>query len=68
MVEIDPIYFRPAEVDTLLGDASKAKARLGWAPRVGFRELVAEMVEEDLKPAERDKLVKHHGYRMRDRS
>jgi GDPmannose 4,6-dehydratase len=68
IVAVDPHYFRPAEVDSLLGDASKARARLGWRPRVGFGELVAEMVREDLKGAERDELVKQHGYFVRDHS
>jgi GDPmannose 4,6-dehydratase len=62
IVRIDPRYFRPTEVETLLGDPSKAKTRLGWSPKVTFKELVAEMVREDLKSAERDELVKHHGY------
>ena len=62
IVAVDPRYFRPTEVETLLGDASKAKARLGWTPKVGFDELVAEMVREDLMSAERDELVKRHGY------
>jgi GDPmannose 4,6-dehydratase len=62
IVAVDPRYFRPTEVETLLGDASKAKAKLGWTPRTTFAELVAEMVREDLKAAERDELVKHHGY------
>jgi GDPmannose 4,6-dehydratase len=64
LVEIDRRYFRPAEVDTLLGDPSKAKSKLGWAPKVSFRELVAEMVREDLKEAERDQLCKREGYRV----
>jgi GDPmannose 4,6-dehydratase len=68
VVAVDPRYFRPAEVDSLLGDASKARARLGWRPRVGFAELVAEMVREDLKTAERDELAKRHGYPVRDHS
>jgi len=66
VVAVDPRYFRPTEVDTLLGDASKARAKLGWAPKIGFAELVAEMVREDLKSAERDELVKRHGYRPFD--
>jgi GDPmannose 4,6-dehydratase len=66
IVAVDPRYFRPAEVDTLLGDASKAHARLGWRPQVTFRQLVAEMVREDLKSAERDELVKKHGYSAYD--
>jgi GDPmannose 4,6-dehydratase len=62
IVAVDPRYFRPAEVETLLGDASKAKAKLGWQPRTTFQELVSEMVREDLNSAERDELIKRHGY------
>ncbi len=62
VVRIDPRYFRPTEVETLLGDASKARKKLGWKPKVKFGELVAEMMREDLKIAERDALVKRHGY------
>lgn len=62
IVAVDPRYFRPAEVETLLGDASKAKNKLGWTPKTTFQELVSEMVREDLKAAERDELVKRHGY------
>ena len=62
LVEVDPRYFRPTEVETLLGDPSKARSLLGWLPRVSFGDLVAEMVREDLKAAERDELVKRHGY------
>lgn len=62
IVAVDPRYFRPTEVETLLGDASKAKNKLGWAPRISFDELVSEMVREDLKSAQRDELVKKHGY------
>ena len=62
VVRVDPRYFRPTEVDTLLGNASKAREKLGWAPKISFQELVAEMVAEDLKGAERDALVKRHGY------
>src|SRR6056297_2867560 len=57
IVAIDPRYFRPAEVDTLLGDASKARNGLGWHPRTSFDELVAEMVEADLRHARRDALI-----------
>lgn len=63
IVRVDPRYFRPTEVETLLGDASKAHRKLGWKPQVSFEELVAEMVREDLATAERDSLVQHHGYR-----
>jgi GDPmannose 4,6-dehydratase len=62
IVSVDPRYFRPTEVETLLGDPSKAKMKLGWGPKINFGELVKEMVREDLKSAERDELVKQHGY------
>lgn len=63
IIEVDPRYFRPAEVETLLGDASKAKRLLGWEPKISFLELVKEMVREDLKSAERDALLTKQGYR-----
>ena len=63
IVAVDPRYFRPTEVETLLGDPSKAKEKLGWTPKTTFEELVAEMVREDLNTAERDELIKHHGYK-----
>ena len=66
IVAVDPRYFRPTEVETLLGDASKAKQKLGWTPRTTFDELVTEMVREDLRAAERDELVKRHGYKAMD--
>ena len=62
VVRVDPRYFRPAEVDTLLGDASKARRQLGWAPEVGFSELVREMVESDWRLAQRDALVQREGF------
>lgn len=62
IVRVDPRYFRPTEVDTLLGDPTKAREKLGWTPRTSFQDLVSEMVREDLKSAERDELVKQHGY------
>ncbi len=62
VVAVDPRYFRPTEVETLLGDASKAQRELGWTPRTSFDELVREMVESDLKAAERDALVMRHGF------
>jgi len=68
VVAVDPHYFRPAEVDALVGDASKARAKLGWEPKVSFRELVAEMVAWDLKLAERDQLVANSGYRVHSHS
>ena len=66
IVAVDPRYFRPTEVETLLGDPSKAKQKLGWTPKISFDELVAEMVREDLKAAERDELIKRHGYKAMD--
>lgn len=62
IVAVDPRYFRPTEVETLLGDPAKAKNELGWVPKTSFKDLVAEMVREDLKTAERDALVKREGY------
>jgi GDPmannose 4,6-dehydratase len=67
IVQVDPRYFRPTEVETLLGDATKAREKLGWTPKISFAELVAEMVHEDLKAAERDELIKKHGYQAMDR-
>jgi GDPmannose 4,6-dehydratase len=67
IVAVDPRYYRPTEVDTLLGDASKARAQLGWRPRVGFQDLVKEMVQEDFRAAERDALVRRHGHRIYER-
>jgi GDPmannose 4,6-dehydratase len=66
IVRIDPRYFRPAEVETLLGDPTKAKQKLGWEPKVTFQELVVEMVRSDLNSARRDDLVKTHGYQTFD--
>ena len=63
VVRVDPRYFRPAEVDTLLGDASKARSVLGWKPEIGFDALVAEMVEQDLAIARRDAMVKREGFK-----
>ena len=63
IVAVDPRYFRPAEVETLLGDPTKAHAKLGWKPRISFAQLVSEMVREDLTSAERDSLVQEHGYK-----
>ncbi len=62
VVAVDPRYFRPAEVETLLGDPGKAKRELGWTPKTSFDDLVKEMVECDLQAAERDALVLRHGY------
>ena len=66
IVAVDPRIFRPSEVETLLGDSRKAKTKLGWAPRTTFAELVAEMMREDLKSAERDELVRDHGFKTMD--
>ena len=66
IVRVDPRYFRPTEVETLLGDASKARARLGWAPATSFDELVREMVEADYTAARRDSLVRQAGFRAYD--
>ncbi|MGZ5029933.1 MAG: GDP-mannose 4,6-dehydratase [Methylobacter sp.] len=66
IVQVDARYFRPTEVETLLGDPSKAKEKLCWTPKITFHELVAEMVREDLKSAERDELVKKHGFAAYD--
>ena len=64
LVAVDPHYFRPAEVETLLGDASKAREKLGWAPKTSFSQLVAEMAAADLQIAERDLLVHSSGYKV----
>lgn len=62
IVAVDERYFRPTEVETLLGDAQKARELLGWVPKISFAELVSEMMREDLKAASRDELVKKHGF------
>jgi GDPmannose 4,6-dehydratase len=67
IVAVDPRYFRPAEVSSLQGDASKARTKLGWKPKISFRETVAEMVAADLKNAERDVIMTNHGIRVSDR-
>lgn len=64
IVAVEPRYFRPTEVETLLGDASKAKQKLGWSPKISFHKLVTEMMQEDLKAAQRDELVKKHGFEV----
>ena len=64
VIEIDPRYFRPAEVDLLLGDASKAKAKLGWKPKYDLETLCHEMVKEDLKEAKREKFLRENGYEV----
>jgi GDPmannose 4,6-dehydratase len=64
IVEVDPRYFRPTEVETLLGDPSKAKLKLGWEPKVSFKELVSEMMSEDMKEAKKNALIREHGYQI----
>ncbi len=59
IVKVDSNYFRPTEVETLLGDPSKAKKKLGWEPRISFESLVSEMIKEDLKKAKTDELIKN---------
>ncbi|OGT07469.1 MAG: GDP-mannose 4,6-dehydratase [Gammaproteobacteria bacterium GWF2_41_13] len=66
IVAIDPRYFRPTEVETLLGDASKAREKLGWQPKISFATLVSEMVKEDLNIAKRDALIRKNGYKTCD--
>lgn len=66
VVKVDPRYFRPTEVETLLGDPTQAKEKLGWEPTTTFAELVSEMMREDLKSAKRDSLVKKHGFQAYD--
>ena len=68
IVAVDARYFRPTEVDTLLGDASKAREILGWTPKTSFKQLVREMVAEDFSSAQRDNLVKQHGFKAVDYS
>ena len=66
VVAVDPRYFRPTEVETLLGDPSKAKEKLGWEPKITLQEMVEEMMEADLQAAKRDALVKEHGFKAFD--
>lgn len=62
IIEVDPRYFRPAEVETLLGDPTKAKEKLGWTPEITFAEMINEMVRNDLESAQRHAILKSHGY------
>jgi GDPmannose 4,6-dehydratase len=64
LVRVDPRYYRPTEVNTLLGDATKARERLGWTPTIGFEELIAEMVRDDLADARRDDAVVRAGFEV----
>ena len=68
IVAVDPRYFRPTEVESLLGDASMARKELGWYPRTAFKELVAEMAMEDLRLAQRDDIVRKAGYSLLHRT
>jgi GDPmannose 4,6-dehydratase len=63
VVKVDARYFRPTEVETLLGDASKARTKLGWTPEIGFETLVQEMVDSDLEHARRDALMAREGFK-----
>lgn len=65
---VDPRYFRPTEVETLQGDPTKARGKLGWVPRITFSELVREMMREGLKEAERDAHCSREGVRVLDRN
>jgi GDPmannose 4,6-dehydratase len=64
IVRVDPRYFRPAEVETLLGDPAKAKAKLGWVPEITVEEMCAEMVASDLDTARQHALLKSHGHHV----
>ncbi|MDA3790214.1 MAG: GDP-mannose 4,6-dehydratase [Desulfobacula sp.] len=62
IVAVDPTYFRPTEVETLLGDPTKAKQKLGWTPEITFEQMVKEMIKSDLKDAQKDHLCQTHGF------
>ncbi len=62
IIKVDSRYFRPTEVETLLGDATKAREKLGWQPKIGFEELVREMIQADLQLAKKDQLSRQHGF------
>ena len=66
IIKVDPRYFRATEVETLLGDASKAKEKLGWEPKISFNKLVEEMILSDLKIAEKNELINKHGYKVKN--
>ncbi len=68
IVRVDPRCHRPAEVETLLGDASKARKKLGWTPKIAFKQLVAEMMREDVEIARRDDLARRHGHKVFDQN
>ena len=64
LLEVDKRYFRPTEVATLLGNPKKAKEKLGWQPKITFKELVSGMIKEDLKEAEKEKMLQNNGYKV----
>jgi GDPmannose 4,6-dehydratase len=64
IVRIDPRYFRPSEVETLLGDPTKAKQKLGWVPEITLEQMIAEMVRSDVDQAKKNALLKQHGYEL----
>ena len=64
IVSVDPTYFRPTEVETLLGDPTKAKEKLGWEPEISFESLVQEMIQADLEESKRDELCQRAGFRV----
>ena len=66
IIKVDPKYFRPTEVETLLGDASKARKKLGWQPKITFNEMVEEMTLSDLKSAEKSNLINKHGFKVKN--
>ncbi len=66
IIKVDPKYFRPTEVETLLGDATKAREKLGWEPKIGFKELVEEMILSDLKSAEKNEFINKHGFKVKN--
>ncbi len=66
VIRIDPRYFRPTEVDELLGDATKAREKLGWTPKTSLEELIEEMVKHDLKEANKENLLKKQGFSIRN--
>ncbi len=67
IIEVDPRYFRPTEVDSLFGDASKAREKLGWVPKTSFLSLVSEMMEEDMRQAQCDDLIRKNGFKVSNR-
>jgi len=68
LVEVDPKYFRPAEVESLLGDSSKSREKLGWKPEISFEELIKEMVQSDLEEAKKEAYLKNGGFKVKDKN